>query len=64
MVGMRPAQGGGHDVYAPRGLTDIADMIVRPNRMPNFHPDRYLEKAARWKAVWRRLRSSLPEWRR
>jgi hypothetical protein len=52
MIGMRAAQGGGYEVYAPRGHADIADMIVRPNRMPNFHPDRYLEKAARWKAVW------------
>ena len=52
MIGMRHARENTFGVYAPRGHADIADMIVRPNRMPNFHPDRYLEKAARWKAVW------------
>jgi hypothetical protein len=56
MIGMRPAPGGGYDIYAPRGLTDIADMTVRPNRMPNFHPDRYLEKAARWKEFWPQIK--------
>lgn len=52
MIGMRNARANTYGVYAPKGHADIADMIVRPNRMPNFHPDRYLEKAARWKAVW------------
>lgn len=52
MIGMRPARKNTYGVYAPRGHGDVADMIVRPNRMPNFHPDRYLEKAARWKALW------------
>jgi hypothetical protein len=52
MIGMRHARANTYGVYAPKGHADIAAMIVRPNRMPNFHPDRYLEKAARWKAVW------------
>ena len=51
MVGMRPS-GQGFEIYAPHGFDDIQAMIVRPNRMPNFLPDRYLEKAARWKSLW------------
>jgi hypothetical protein len=51
MIGIRP-NGSAFDVYAPKGLADIETMTIRPNRMPNFHPDRYLEKAARWKAQW------------
>jgi hypothetical protein len=51
MVGVRPA-GAGFDVYAPKGFADIEAMTVRPNRMPNFHPDRYIEKASRWRDVW------------
>jgi hypothetical protein len=50
-VGMRP-DGDGFDVYAPKGFADIESMTVRPNRAANFHPDRYAEKAARWRAVW------------
>ncbi len=51
MVGLRPA-GAGYDVYAPKGFADIASRTIRPNRMPNFHPDRYAEKAARWRDLW------------
>jgi len=51
MVGMRP-NGDGFEVYAPKGFADIESMTVRPNRMANFHPDRYVEKAARWRGVW------------
>ncbi|HYI27511.1 MAG TPA: nucleotidyltransferase family protein, partial [Bradyrhizobium sp.] len=42
----------GHDVYAPDGFDDIAGMIVRPNRGPNFSAASYAVKAARWKAMW------------
>jgi len=51
MVGMRP-QGEGFDVYAPKGFSDIETMTIRPNRAPNYHPDRYAQKAARWRDVW------------
>jgi len=51
MIGMRP-DGAGFEVYAPKGFADIAAMTIRPNRMPNFHPDRYAEKAARWRELW------------
>jgi hypothetical protein len=50
-VGIR-RNASGYDVYAPRGLSDIRDMIVRPNLSPNFDPDRYREKALRWKELW------------
>ena len=42
----------GHRVYAPQGFDDIAAMIVRPNRTPNFRQSAYLEKAERWKTLW------------
>ncbi|HEY4943017.1 MAG TPA: nucleotidyltransferase family protein [Rhizomicrobium sp.] len=51
MVGIRPT-GAGYDVYAPRGFADIESLTLRPNRLPNYHPDRYLEKARRWKELW------------
>lgn len=53
-VGMR-RNGDGFEVYAPKGFDDIAQMIVRPNNCPNFHPDRYREKAIRWKELWPEL---------
>jgi uncharacterized protein len=49
-VGIRN-QGGGYELYAPKGLADVADMIVRPNDTPNFQAARYQEKTARWKAL-------------
>jgi hypothetical protein len=42
----------GHDVYAPHGFDDIADMIVRPNPGPNFSAAAYAAKAKRWKKLW------------
>jgi uncharacterized protein len=48
MVGLNAAG----DLYAPKGVADIANMIVRPNHMPNFHPERYAEKASRWREAW------------
>lgn len=53
-IGVRTARDGGLDVYAPFGLRDLFDMIVRPNRRQV--PRRvYEEKAARWAACWPRL---------
>ena len=43
------------DVYAPAGLDDVAQMIVRPNLTPNFIAARYEEKALRWKSLWPEL---------
>jgi uncharacterized protein len=39
-------------VYAPHGFDDIAAMITRPNITANFDPDRYRDKALRWKELW------------
>ena len=51
MVGIRPSATG-YDVYAPRGFADIETMTLRPNRLPNYHPLRYEEKAQRWRERW------------
>ena len=45
----------GTEVYAPRGFDDIFNLIVRPNRTPNFLHDQYMEKALRWKEHWPEL---------
>ena len=50
-VGIRRTQAG-HDVYAPNGFNDIADMVVRPNHKPNFSAANYEAKASRWKTLW------------
>jgi hypothetical protein len=46
---------GGFRVYAPRGLDDVAAMIVRPNLTPNFSAEAYTIKTARWAALWPEL---------
>lgn len=53
-VGVRRT-GHGYEVYAPHGFGDIAGLIVRPNRAPNFSAASYKVKAARWKALWPEL---------
>jgi uncharacterized protein len=45
----------GYDVYAPDGFDDVAKLIVRPNRGPNFSAANYAEKTARWKKLWPEL---------
>jgi hypothetical protein len=40
------------EIYAPRGLGDVAQMIVRPNRAANFSETHFWEKARRWQSVW------------
>jgi hypothetical protein len=53
-VGIRRTKAG-HDVYAPHGFDDIANLIVRPNPGPNFSAASYAAKAARWKRLWPEL---------
>ncbi|UPJ68989.1 nucleotidyltransferase family protein [Bradyrhizobium sp. 191] len=53
-IGVRRA-GESFDVYAPHGFDDVARLIVRPNRAPNFSIANYETKAARWKALWPEL---------
>ena len=50
-VGLRKTAHG-HQLYAPRGLSDAAKLIVRPNTTANFSASNYETKAARWKALW------------
>lgn len=50
-VGVRPLADG-YELYAPKGLGDIDQMIVRPNHTANFSVANYTAKAARWKALW------------
>jgi hypothetical protein len=50
-VGIRRTPNG-HDVHAPDGFDDIADMIVRPNPGPNFSAANCEAKATRWKRLW------------
>jgi hypothetical protein len=51
----------GYDVYAPNGFDDVAGLIVRPNPGPNFSPQNYEAKAARWKSLWPELTVLAPE---
>jgi hypothetical protein len=53
-VGIQRMQGG-HEVYAPDGFDDIANLIVRPNPGPNFSAANYEAKARRWKMLWPEL---------
>lgn len=53
-VGIRPS-GNRYVLYAPHGLSDVARMIVRPNRTTNFRKDRFDDKALRWKSLWPEL---------
>lgn len=50
-VGVRPSPTG-LELYAPKGLEDVAAMMVRPNLVANFDEGRFLEKARRWQAAW------------
>ena len=54
MVGAR-CIAGAWEVYAPCGFDDVAQMIVRPNRAPNFSATHYAAKARRWSACWPEL---------
>ena len=53
-VGLHRTQSG-HEVYAPDGFDDIANLIVRPNPGPNFSPANYEAMARRWKMLWPEL---------
>jgi hypothetical protein len=53
-VGIRRSSDG-DEVYAPNGFDDIAGLLITPNLTPNFSLVHYLEKAARWKALWPEL---------
>lgn len=50
-IGLQPCGNALH-AYAPNGFSDLAEMIVRPNRTANFDSSRYLDKARRWQSLW------------
>jgi uncharacterized protein len=50
-LGVRAAPGGRWRVYAPHGLSDVFNMVVRPN--PGLAPRHvYQAKATRWQQQW------------
>ena len=53
-LGVRLEPGGGWSVYAPHGLSDVFNLVIRPN--PVLAPrEIYEAKAARWKGEWPEL---------
>lgn len=53
-LGVRLERGGEWRVYAPHGLSDVFNLVVRPN--PVLAPKEVYEaKAARWKEIWPEL---------
>lgn len=54
MVGLK-ASAGNVTLYAPVGLDDLANLVVRPNDSANFAADKYDAKADRWKSMWPEL---------
>ena len=52
MVGLGTNLDGDFELYAPMGLDDLTNFIVRPNPSPNFSPEHFRIKARRWQAKW------------
>jgi hypothetical protein len=53
MVAIRRTSAGSIDLYAPLGVDDVLDRVVRPNPWyPNAPRDCYERKAERWRALW------------
>ena len=57
VVAVRPGAGDSLDVYAPLGLDDIFDRVLRPNPLWKGPPrPRYMEKVGRYMRDWPSLR--------
>ena len=54
-VGVRISKNRDNEIYSPSGFSDLAQMLIRPNRCSNFKMEPYLEKAVRWKKLWPEL---------
>jgi uncharacterized protein len=53
MVAIRRTSTGSMDLYAPFGVDDVLDRVMRPNPWyPNAPRDCYNTKAERWRALW------------
>lgn len=53
-VGVRRSTSGALSIYAPFGLNDLLEGIVRPNKT-QIAQDRYEQKVARWRVHWPEL---------
>jgi uncharacterized protein len=57
MVAIRRTSAQGMDLYAPFGVDDVLDRVMRPNPwFPNAPRACYFTKAARWRSLWPDLR--------
>ena len=57
MVAVRPTAEGDLDVYAPFGVDDVFNLVMRPNPLfPALPRERYELKARRWQELWPELR--------
>jgi len=57
MVAVRPQSNGSLELFAPLGLDDVFDRLIRPNPLWQGPPrPRYLEKAARYMRDWPTVR--------
>ncbi|KAK6519151.1 hypothetical protein TWF281_003840 [Arthrobotrys megalospora] len=54
MIGVRLEEDGEWTVYAPRGLSDFFNMVVRPGTKLG-KKEQYEKKTERWKAIWPNL---------
>jgi hypothetical protein len=53
MVAVRKAASGRLDLYAPFGVDDVLERVMRPNPwFPNAPRDCYERKAHRWRTLW------------
>jgi hypothetical protein len=53
MVGVRPREDGELDLYAPLGLDDVFNLVLRPNPLwPQAVDERFWAKARRYRSVW------------
>ncbi|MBV8139366.1 MAG: nucleotidyltransferase family protein [Deltaproteobacteria bacterium] len=53
-VGVRTARAGGLQIYVPFGLSDLFNMIVRPNKV-QITRELYEAKTERWTRLWPKL---------
>ncbi|KAJ9602772.1 hypothetical protein H2200_012552 [Cladophialophora chaetospira] len=56
MVGIRLDANGEWIVYAPRGLSDFFNMVIRPNPVLGTR-EAYERKVQRWRAIWPLLKA-------
>ncbi|KPM46521.1 hypothetical protein AK830_g45 [Neonectria ditissima] len=55
ILGVRLEEDGSWSVYAPRGLSDFFNMVVKPNVAVGTR-EVYEKKTRRWKAIWPQLK--------